>query len=217
MIEYANDIIGEAIKKPNTMFRPYDTSYPFIDFAFATDVGGKKHIHAFQATTGGSHSSKTDQIKVFLKQIGSCSAYVYYLVPYLAQPTVSPVPFSDAQPTPTPMSLSPTFSPSSTAPSSSSQPSTSTKPSTYPSTSNRPSTALSNQPSPPPTIPAPCPSQGALIATNLSCSASSRCRGQNLMYKWSLLKCDVRCIVQEYYRLSYNRSWRCGSCSLFRL
>jgi hypothetical protein len=74
-----NDPVEAAKGMPDILFRPFNSSYPLIDFLYTNATG---HFHAFQATIAFSHEAKSEGIKKLQEKVGGGSKLsLYYIVP----------------------------------------------------------------------------------------------------------------------------------------
>jgi hypothetical protein len=74
-----NDLVEAARGMPDILFRPFESSYPLIDFLYTNATG---HFHAFQATILKKREVNVEGIKKLQETVGGGSKLsLYYIVP----------------------------------------------------------------------------------------------------------------------------------------
>jgi len=89
---WANDIVSSAKANPKIVFHSLDSRHELYDFAYTDSEG----FHAFQVTTGKSHTANVNHIKDLQRSVNKgekMELFLYYLVPgvnypaFVASPT----------------------------------------------------------------------------------------------------------------------------------
>jgi hypothetical protein len=74
-----NNPVEAAKGMPDILFRPFNISYPLIDFLYTNATG---HFHAFQSTISPKHKANVTDIKTLQEKVGGGSKLsLYYIVP----------------------------------------------------------------------------------------------------------------------------------------